>query len=339
METFVINETSEDVWFDDFSVMTTEPLLIQETHYDPWGLELKGLGYQYGGLNENKYLYNGKELIEDNGLQYYDYGARMYDATIGRWGVVDPMAEKYYSFSPYNYVANNPIRFTDPDGMQIDWGDLEGKEKRIAKRALRKHNSSDTYRSLYRQLKKSENRYLIKASDDSGIIAGGTFAGNFSTTSSSPYGDLVMQNFNTENDFEPTEKGGIISLNFSLVENLDDKASILGDFAVEEVVHAVQYDDLNQGDFSGLPGTADTEFEAKAIVGKIQVESNRRLKTNTYDRSANVFGVEAFKSGNINGYQGALNLWHNSLPTGNPYRSRRVAGTTPKLLQKLIKKR
>jgi len=47
-------------------------------HYDPWGLELKRLGYQYGGIKVNKYLYNGKELIEENGLQYYDYGARMY---------------------------------------------------------------------------------------------------------------------------------------------------------------------------------------------------------------------------------------------------------------------
>jgi RHS repeat-associated protein len=120
----VVNETSEDVWFDNMMVMSVSSVIVQETHYDPWGLELTGLGYQYGGIKANKYLYNGKELIEDNGLQYYDYGARMYDPKIGRWGVVDPMAEKYLPASPYNYALNNPIVFVDPDGRDVDLGNL-----------------------------------------------------------------------------------------------------------------------------------------------------------------------------------------------------------------------
>tara|TARA_R110002124_G_scaffold170608_8_gene338299 strand:- start:1350 stop:2435 length:1086 start_codon:yes stop_codon:yes gene_type:complete len=119
METVLVNETAEDVWFDDFSVSRTPSLVIQETHYDPWGLELVGLGFQNGGVNENKYLYNGKELIEDNDLQYYDYGARMYDPVLGRWGVVDPIGNLYYSWSPYNYTLNNPIKNIDPDGRFV----------------------------------------------------------------------------------------------------------------------------------------------------------------------------------------------------------------------------
>ena len=63
------------------------------------------------------YLFNAKEYDEETGMYYY--GARYYDPRISLWMSVDPLAEKNHDLSPYNYTANNPIRYIDPDGKYI----------------------------------------------------------------------------------------------------------------------------------------------------------------------------------------------------------------------------
>jgi RHS repeat-associated protein len=91
--------------------------IIQEDSYYPFGMAMAGLKYETGTDLRNQYLYNGKELQDDFGLEWYDYGARFYDPAGVHWNSVDPMAEEFPSWTPYHYVHNNPILLIDPTGM------------------------------------------------------------------------------------------------------------------------------------------------------------------------------------------------------------------------------
>ena len=87
------------------------PCLVQENHYYPFGMNMSGLT-----TGDSKYRFGGKEFQDDLNLMWYDFSARNYDAQLGRWFNIDPMAEKYSSYSPYNYCQNNPAYFIDPSG-------------------------------------------------------------------------------------------------------------------------------------------------------------------------------------------------------------------------------
>jgi len=67
----------------------------------------------------HKYFYNNKELQGEHGLEWYDFHARMYMADLGRTTTQDPMSEKLFGMSSYSMMANNPIRFVDPTGMEF----------------------------------------------------------------------------------------------------------------------------------------------------------------------------------------------------------------------------
>ena len=87
----------------------------ERNDYYPFGLRQKRSGYALSTVN--RFKYNGKEEQTIGDLGHLDYGARMYDAVLGRWFTVDPLSEKYYGLSPYNYAGNNPIRYIDYKGF------------------------------------------------------------------------------------------------------------------------------------------------------------------------------------------------------------------------------
>uniref|UniRef100_UPI002624E5D7 RHS repeat domain-containing protein n=1 Tax=Flavobacterium sp. TaxID=239 RepID=UPI002624E5D7 len=139
------------------------PKILEENHYYPFGLKHENYASERfervketnGELfviqpterREWQYKYNGKEWQDELGLNFYDYGARNYDAAIGRWMNVDPLAEVSRRFSPYVYALNNPIYFLDPDGMKVINGNEAERNKRLNERDKKKAEFDSKYSS------------------------------------------------------------------------------------------------------------------------------------------------------------------------------------------------
>ena len=95
--------------------------VIQSNQFYPFGMAFaEGTTTEQG---KQEFKYNGKDLDRSHELNQYDYSARFYDPGYNRFTTMDPLAEKYYSISPYAYVMNNPMKYIDPTGMWIQYSD------------------------------------------------------------------------------------------------------------------------------------------------------------------------------------------------------------------------
>lgn len=180
-----------EVYFDDFKVTHVKSPVISSSEYYPFGLSFGE--YQRENSILNQYKYNGKELQDELSINWYDYGARMYMPDIGRWNAIDPLAEQYLRWAPYNYAINDPIRIIDPDGMRVrvinekdqnivktsvseaesnfvkfnENGEVDKKALREGRKELGRKNLSENFKNL-RSLVRSETEYVVGVSDENG---------------------------------------------------------------------------------------------------------------------------------------------------------------------------
>ncbi|WP_165770639.1 DUF6443 domain-containing protein [Flavobacterium reichenbachii] len=159
--------------------------IIEENNYYPFGLkqlDRNNVINFLGNSSANKYKYNGKELQDELQLNVYDYGARNYDPALGRWMNIDPLAEKMRGFSPYNYTFNNPMRYTDPDGMSPYDVTLTGDKSKEALAELQKavgdgiklsmnHKGNVSYERNGQGALNKDASDLVNAIDDHSVIA------------------------------------------------------------------------------------------------------------------------------------------------------------------------
>jgi RHS repeat-associated protein len=107
--------TPVEVYFDDFKITQTKSPVIQSEDFYPFGLRFNS--YNRENSVANHYEFNGKEEQDELDLGWLDFGARMYDPSVGRFISIDPATHLLQFLSPYSFALNNPINLIEIDGL------------------------------------------------------------------------------------------------------------------------------------------------------------------------------------------------------------------------------
>ena len=229
-------------------VAKSDGTVIQTNHYYPYGMYFAEGSF----ADKQPYKYNGKELDTENGLDIYDYDARQMEATLGRFTSVDPMAEKYYSVSPYAYCGNNPVMLVDVNGKE--WGIvLNANGTMTVTLAVNLRTSSDLNltSSQIGEIKTAISMQLNNTFQD---VSGGRISASMSFDGGKDPNRLTPTiTLNGDNDIMGLgfTYYGDVQLNVSNISEMTE----LGETGVHELFHT-----LNLQDLTDTPHISDTKL-------------------------------------------------------------------------------
>ena len=262
--------------------------------YYPYGEEITGRSVVYPNCTSAKYKFTGKERDTENGYDYF--GARYYDSRIGRWLQIDPLANKYPEWNPYNYVKNNPSNLIDPNGMDI-WvvtRDADG-------------NETSRYQYINRKLIDSEgneykgdNSYLTKVRsvlnslldmDDSKISEVITGLENSSLKheiSDTPYGFSSAQSAWSDKSNEGERQGSYVWFDISGLPKDGKEQFSFETVLGHELYHSYDFDKGNMkgylSDIQEKLPFAKLPHEVRAVMFGNRIRNHQGLKARTtYD--------------------------------------------------------